>query len=292
MGGVRSISLAVLAVLAATSCTSTVGGSARGSSAATAAPTSSASATGSASAPATTRAAASSSPVTRPSATVTAHPGTGFASWLAGTEWNRIPTTARVVALTFDAGGDAAGVPSILDTLSREHVTGTFFLTGNWARRYPSLARTIAATYRIGDHTMTHPHLTSLSDAQINAEIVDGAAAIRAVCQADPAPLFRFPYGDHDAHTIALANASGYVPVGWTVDTLGWEGIAQFVSIDSIVRRVVANAQPGEIVLMHVGANPGDGSTLDAAALPFVISALRDRGYGFVSLDALLTARP
>jgi peptidoglycan-N-acetylglucosamine deacetylase len=38
---------------------------------------------------------------------------------------------------------------------------------------------------------------------------------------------------------------------------------------------------------MHVGSNPDDHLTLDAAALPRVISELRARGYSFVTLDAL-----
>src|SRR5690348_779965 len=45
-------------------------------------------------------------------------------------------------------------------------------------------------------------------------------------------------------------------------------------------------ARPGEIVLMHVGATPDDHSTLDAAALPRVISGPRAGGYTFVTLDA------
>lgn len=52
--------------------------------------------------------------------------------------------------------------------------------------------------------------------------------------------------------------------------------------------RVLAAATPGEIVLMHVGAHPTDHSTLDADALPAVITGLRERGYRFVTLDALL----
>jgi len=40
-------------------------------------------------------------------------------------------------------------------------------------------------------------------------------------------------------------------------------------------------------VLMHVGSSP-DGSTLDAHALPQVISQLQRRGYSFVTLDALV----
>ena len=39
---------------------------------------------------------------------------------------------------------------------------------------------------------------------------------------------------------------------------------------------------------MHVGANPDDGTTLDAAALPRIIAALRSQGYGFTTLSALL----
>jgi len=47
----------------------------------------------------------------------TTTPVWGLPSSLAGTEWTRLPTGREVVALTFDAGGDAAGVPSILKTL-------------------------------------------------------------------------------------------------------------------------------------------------------------------------------
>jgi peptidoglycan/xylan/chitin deacetylase (PgdA/CDA1 family) len=39
--------------------------------------------------------------------------------------------------------------------------------------------------------------------------------------------------------------------------------------------------QPGEIVLMHVGA-ANDGTTLDASALPSVIRELKAKGYRFV----------
>jgi len=35
---------------------------------------------------------------------------------------------------------------------------------------------------------------------------------------------------------------------------------------------------------MHVGSHPTDGSTLDADALPTIISELRQRGYGFVTI--------
>jgi len=44
---------------------------------------------------------------------------------LGGQNWTAIPTNAKVVALTFDAGANADGVPSILGTLAKYHVTAT-----------------------------------------------------------------------------------------------------------------------------------------------------------------------
>ena len=46
---------------------------------------------------------------------------------------------------------------------------------------------------------------------------------------------------------------------------------------------------PGMIVLMHVGANPDDGTTLDAAALPRGHRRrCARRGYSFVTLQQAL----
>jgi peptidoglycan/xylan/chitin deacetylase (PgdA/CDA1 family) len=193
-----------------------------------------------------------------------------------------------VVALTFDAGTNADAVPTILATLRREGVPATFFLTGNFVRDFPAAARSIAAAgFRIGDHTITHPHLTRLGDAAVRQEIIGAAQQITSVTGKNPAPLFRFPYGDADTRTIAVANQAGYVPVRWTVDTLGWEGTAGHSSAAVVVSRALAAARPGEIVLMHVGSNPDDHTTFDADALPQVISGLRAQGYSFVTLDVL-----
>ena len=60
----------------------------------------------------------------------------------------------------------------------------------------------------------------------------------------------------------------------------------------TVVSRVLSTAKAGQIVLMHVGAHPKDDSTLDADALPRIIDQLRARGYGFVTLEAVLGQAP
>ncbi|SOC49532.1 Peptidoglycan/xylan/chitin deacetylase, PgdA/CDA1 family [Blastococcus aggregatus] len=206
---------------------------------------------------------------------------------LRGQDLTVLPTSQRVVALTFDAGANAAALPSILATLAREGVRATFFLTGRWAAANPAGVTAIGAGgHRIGNHSMTHPAFTGLSDAAVSEEVLAGQQAILAA-GADPRPLFRFPSGDRDARTIAAVNADGYVAVRWTVDTLGWQGISGGRSAQEVTDRALAGLRPGEIVLMHIGSNPDDGSTLDADALPDMIARMRAAGYGFVTLDAL-----
>jgi peptidoglycan/xylan/chitin deacetylase (PgdA/CDA1 family) len=199
-----------------------------------------------------------------------------------------VPGAGRSVALTFDAGGNSAGLPAILQALADAGIRGTFFLTGTWATANPDgVAAIVAGGHRVGNHSQTHPSFTGLSDAGIGDQIFAAEQAIQAA-GADPRPLFRFPFGARDARTIAAVNNLGYVPVRWSVDTLGWKGTSGGVTAQQVADRALSALQPGEIVLMHIGSNPDDGSTLDADALPQVIDRMRQAGYGFVTLDSLL----
>ena len=197
----------------------------------------------------------------------------------------RLQTRQHVVALTFDGGGNADGVESVLRTLRRQHVPATFFLTGQFVRAYPQIARAIGRRYLVANHTVDHPHLTGMSNAAVAEEIARANALIRRATGQDTHPLFRFPYGDRDARTLTICHGLGYASIRWTVDTWGWMG-APRQSVPGAVRRVVDSLVPGEIVLMHVGSSR-DGSTIDTKALPRVIRAVRARGYRFVTLKGI-----
>jgi peptidoglycan/xylan/chitin deacetylase (PgdA/CDA1 family) len=239
-----------------------------------------------------------------PSATATAEPpaeptgnppaptaaGSAVPDDLRGADVERIPTSDKVVALTFDAGANADAVARMLATLADEGVSGTFFLTGRFVRQFPDESRSIAAAgHRLGNHSVTHPEFTSLTSGQIRDEVRAAERDILDIAGGDPRPLFRFPFGDRDARAIEAINDLGYVAVRWTVDTLGWQGTSGGRSADEVTQRVVSTVGPGQIVLMHVGSHPTDGSMLDADALPDVIATLRAAGYRFVTLDALLS---
>jgi peptidoglycan/xylan/chitin deacetylase (PgdA/CDA1 family) len=205
-----------------------------------------------------------------------------------GVDWTRVPTSAKVVALTFDAGSDAAGLASIRATLTSRNVPATMFLTGSWVRSYPALAHQVAVTgFMVGNHSDTHPYLTQKTDAQVAAELTNAETTIFRTTGLTGKPAFRFPYGDVNSRVLTDVNRLGYVAVRWTVDSLGWQGTSGGMTTAKVVSRVLAGLQPGEIVLMHMGSNPTDHTTLDAAALPTIIDRIKAQGYQFVTLQTL-----
>ena len=211
---------------------------------------------------------------------------------LAGLDVARLPGEDDVVALTFDAGANDDGVPSIRHTLRRMHVPATFFLTGDFVQHFPRRSRLLARRDLVGNHTMTHADLTTLTDREVVQEVRDAQEAIRAVTGEDPRRFFRFPFGARTDHLVRVLNDRCYVPFRWTVDSLGWQGTSGGQTRAKVVARVLGAASPGAIVLMHVGSNPDDGTTLDADALPAVIRGLREQDYRFVRLSSVLPAAP
>lgn len=277
-------------------CSSTTPTSAPGP---TAPPSSPASAPSSATTSASVGQRASPTPTPTPSATRTPTAALGAAAAACvvpdrfrGLEVSTLPVTAKVVALTFDAGANADAVAPIRRTLNETGVPATFFLTGQWVQRYPVRSARLGREHLIGNHTVSHPDLTTLSDAAVRTQIRTAQTMITTATGQDPRRFFRFPYGARDARVIRLANEQCYVPFRWTVDTLGWKGTTGGMSATAVVNRVLAGLRPGEIVLMHVGSHPTDHSTLDADALPRVIREIRARGYTFVRLSRVMSPEP
>ena len=233
----------------------------------------------------TTTGAPSAPPPAAPPSAVAVPTGCPVPSALAGRDVESIGTDRKVIALTFDGGANADGVDRILAVIDREKVPVTFFVTGDFATKFPEQTRKLAARGAVGNHTQTHPDLTTVSAATTNSELDKASAAISSVTGKSTVPYFRFPFGARNPATIRLVNDKCFVPFRWTTDTLGWKGTSGGMSVDKVRDRVLDDLEPGGIVLMHLGSHE-DGSALDADALPAIIAGARERGYSFVGLDA------
>lgn len=186
----------------------------------------------------------------------------------------------RQVALTFDAGSTAVSAPGILQALRNHKIRSTFFLTSPWTESFPSLARQIAADgHEVGNHTVSHPDMTQLSEAAMRSELTRAEAAIIRDTGLNPRPLWRPPYGSYNNNVLRVAGDVGYPwTVMWDIDTIDW----QHPSAQVIVDRVLSRVQPGSIVLMHMGGNN------TAAAVAQMLPALEQRGYMMVTVGEVL----
>ena len=172
------------------------------------------------------------------------------------------------VHLTFD-DGPGVNTEAILDILAQYNARATFYLIGNRVGRYPEqLHRILSDGHRIGNHTWSHPYLTSLDAGGIAREINSTQDAIESITGMRPSRL-RPPYGAvNPAVNAAVANL-GLTMSLWTIDPQDWLTTRQ---ASDIVDFVLDQAQPGSVILLHVNHQ----HTVDA--LPSLITGLRDMG--------------
>lgn len=189
------------------------------------------------------------------------------------------------VALTLDAGADAAPVPAMLKTLREHNVKITFFLTGKWIKDNPELARAIVADgHEIANHSFTHPDFRNLSDAAILKELADTEALLTETTGASSRPLFRPPYGAYDARVLRLVVGAGYLPIYWTLDSL--DSVGEPKKPDFLFERVTAKLTPeklrGAIILAHCGSQP------TADALPRILDRFAEMGFEVKKVSEVL----
>ncbi len=189
----------------------------------------------------------------------------------------------REVAVGFD-DGPASDTGAFLRMLEAAHVRATFFMIGEHvsAAYRGVLLRELRDGDVLGDHTFTHPDLTTVSN--VREQLARTIGVIRSLSGYTPC-VFRPPYGDYNASVLRTARSLGLSTVLWNVDPTDW---AQ-PPTPTIVARVLEQVQPGSIIISHDGGGPR-GNTL--AAYPRIFAALRRRGLRIVTIPELLGYRP
>ncbi|HJQ25513.1 MAG TPA: glycosyltransferase [Blastocatellia bacterium] len=199
----------------------------------------------------------------------------------------------RKLALTFDDGPDPEWTPKILDALKQANAPATFFVIGLNAEQYPALIRReVAEGHELGNHTFTHPNIANISNTQFGLEL----SATRVLMESlvgRRTYLFRPPYAEDaepvtpdEVRPLESVSDRGYLTVGMQIDPDDWKQ----PGVDKIVEAIInkagdPNSPGGNIILMH---DAGGDRSETVAALPELISAMRQRGFEFVTVSELL----
>ncbi|MFD7689278.1 polysaccharide deacetylase family protein [Streptomyces sp. NPDC059781] len=171
------------------------------------------------------------------------------------------------VGLTFDDGPSTGSTMNLLNALRQNGLRATMFNQGQYAAANPSLVKAqVDAGMWVANHSYTHPHMTQLSQSQMDSEIARTQQAIANAGGGTP-KLFRPPYGETNSTLRAVEAKYGLTEIIWDVDSQDWNN----ASTDAIVQ-AASRLTGGQVILMH------DWPANTIAAIPRIAQNLASRG--------------
>jgi peptidoglycan-N-acetylglucosamine deacetylase len=202
------------------------------------------------------------------------------------------------VAISFDDGPDPQWTPQILDILKREHATGTFFLIGNQADKFPSLTKRIYDEgNEIGNHTFFHPDISETNPTLVKLELnltesfFASRLGVRTVMFRPPYSIDAEPDTADEVRPLELTESLGYITIGDRIDPGDWRPGR---TAEEVSQHVLENLPPcapekrltcGNIILLHDG---GGDRRETVRALPTILAGIRAKGLKIVSVADLL----
>ena len=224
----------------------------------------------------------------------------------------------RLVCLTFDGSSFANAANDILDTLGSRNVKATMFLSGQFIRKYPEVVlRIVRDGHEAGNHTFSHPHLTSytqdqtqsllstITEAYLARELGKTDSLFRALTGMPLAPLWRAPYGEYNRIICIWAQHAGFLHIGWRqgrtwkqgLDSNDWipdEESHGYHTPQEVYDKIVTlasnpeNGISGGIILMHLGTVRMQKDRQVHVMLGKLIDILRSLNYRFVPISEML----
>lgn len=196
----------------------------------------------------------------------------------------------KEVALTFDDGPRDGYCDRILDILDQAGVRATFFMVGSEAEMSPDLVMRIGdCGHDLGNHSYLHRNLANLSEAEIKEEI-EKTTAVLSKITGRAVHYLRPPGGRCDGKVAKVAQAAGLKIINWSLNPgdyvknkTEFQMEEDYVELtESLVLNIMDKTRSGDIILLH------NGSPQTVAALPSIISGLKEKGFKFVTLTQLL----
>ena len=184
----------------------------------------------------------------------------------------------KKVYLTFDEGYEAGYTPKILEVLKQNDVKACFFITAHFLNTQEDLVKQmIDEGHTIGNHTVNHKSMPSLTNEQIKTEVMDLHTAIYNKFGYEM-KYIRPPKGEFSEASLAYCNTLGYTTVMWSFAYDDWDENKQGRE-DYAKKKILDNVHNGAVILLH--GNSKDNTNV----LDYCIKQIKSMGYTFASLD-------
>ncbi|ADH99116.1 polysaccharide deacetylase family protein [Salisediminibacterium selenitireducens] len=186
----------------------------------------------------------------------------------------------QVVLFTIDDAPDSHGV-EMAEVLAELEVPAIFFVNGHFINDDVG-AQELQAIYdlgfEIGNHSMTHPNFSQITEEEQYEEIVLLNDKIEEITGERPR-FFRAPFGVNTDYSKQVVEDEGMQWMNWTY---GYDYFAEYMEKDALAEIMVETEllRNGANLLMH-------DREFTKEALPDIVSGLREKGYDFVDPDTI-----
>ena len=199
------------------------------------------------------------------------------------TRWRMPASDPPAIYLTFDDGPNPEATPALLDVLRRHDVAATFFVIDRHitSETVPILRRTFDEGHAVGLHSHTRRLMfsnygvvaTTLQEAAARIEVLTGYQTCRA---------FRPHAGNRSVPMLMGAARAGYTVIGWGWMLWDFNWFREKTPA-TLVRRFVARASPGDIIVIHDGhhEDPRADRRYAVETVDLLIPELKARGFQF-----------
>jgi peptidoglycan/xylan/chitin deacetylase (PgdA/CDA1 family) len=191
---------------------------------------------------------------------------------------------SRQVALSYDDGPHPTDTPALLEVLARHKVTATFSWLGEKIEQHPEyVAAAAAAGHQIMIHGYRHRSFLLERQDALHGMLDTTRDLIARHSGRDPARItcVRPPFGHLSQKIVLNLVQWGYQPVLCSIMPVHWMQPAALST-----RQVVAQMEGGALIVLHEALNGPPVAKLTDA----ILSRLADRGWEYVTIDALRQA--
>ena len=190
-------------------------------------------------------------------------------------------TSKNVIYLTMDEGYANTNTEKILDTLAAKGVKAVFFVTWNFVTERPDLVRRmIDEGHMLGNHTVSHKSMSTLSIEEQTKEVMDLENHVLDNFGYKMV-LFRYPEGAFSKQSMGLINNLGFKVSFWSYAYNDYS--EEQMPVPEALQKALDSVHPGAIYLLHAK------SDTNTAMLADFIDGVRAKGFEFGVYD--LTAK-
>lgn len=201
----------------------------------------------------------------------------------------------REVALVFDITSEDDGLMDVLNTLADYGIRATFFVNGDFIRKYPEALKILTGEgHEIGSMFYTNMDMSDRKYTIDKDFIIRGLARnedeFYKASGREVSTLWHAPWYFVNSTILEATKEINYTYVSRDIDSLDWVGLENqslYADSSNLIERIMEQKKPGSIVSMSIGVESEREDYLHQK-LDLIINGLLKQGYEIVDVSTIM----